>query len=190
MATAKQKTAIKIVVALVVLAVIIYIIWWALQPKTTTSSETSESAVVTSMTCTAGNIENPVFAAADTQNASYTINLLFRDDELSQLTYQYTATYDSEEAAEAQLPALLADYNLDLQDRGLSATYFAGTNIARVGNDLQVNFTADEDTLTPQVADYLLMDVDENGELPLTSAEVRANYVGKSFVCDDVVEAE
>ena len=190
MATAKQKTVIKIVVALVVLVAIIYIIWWALQPKTTTSSETNESAVVTSMTCTASNIENPVFAAADARNASYTINLLFRDDELSQLTYQYAASYDSEEAAEAQLPALLADYNLDLQDRGLSATYFAGTNSARVGNDLQVNFTADEDTLTPPVADYLLMDVDENGELPSTSAEVRANYVGKSFVCNDIVEAE
>ena len=190
MATAKQKTAIKIVVALVVLAAIIYIIWWAMQPKTTTSSETSESAVVTSMTCTAGDVTNTVFDKHDANNVRYTINLLFRDDKLSQLTYQYVGEYDSAETAEAQRPYLTADFDLDLQDRGLSSDYFDGTNVALVDNTLQVNFTADEDTLTPQVADYLLMDVDENGELPSTSAEVRANYVGKSFVCNDVVEAE
>lgn len=190
MATAKQKTAIKIVVALVVLAAIIYIIWWALQPKTTTSSETNESAVVTSMTCTAGDIENPVFGTYDAKNVQYNINLLFNDDELTQLSYQYIGTYDSQEAAESQLLNLTNDFNLGLQNRGLDARYFSGTNIARVGGTLQVNFYADQDTMTPQVADYLLMDADENGELPSTSAEVRANYVGRSFVCQDVVEAE
>ena len=188
MTNIKLKTASKIILFLVILGIVIGLLWWLLRPHTTTESDVTESAKITSMTCTGGNVVNEVFDTSSATAVSYTLNLLFSDGILTQLTYQYEGTYESEEAAAAQLPYLHADYNLDLQDRGLTSTYFDGTTVGQVDNVLQVNFTADSETLTADVADYLLMDLDENGELPSTYDAVKANYVNRSFVCVDVVE--
>ena len=173
MANAQSKTWLKALIAILIIGALAFVIWQLTQPKTTTTSETSENAMITSMTCTAGDVENSVFDTYGAHNIKYTINLLFKDGQLDQLSYQYSGEYDSETAAEAQLPALWADYNLDLQDRGLTSTYFSGTNVGRVGNTLQISFLADETTLTPQVADYLMMDTDENGELPSSIIIIR-----------------
>lgn len=188
MANAKLKTAGKIIIPLAVLVLIVCLIYWLMQPRVSVESDTTESAKITSMTCTGGDVVNEVFDTSTATTVTYTINLLFSDGILTNLTYQYEGTYESAEAAEAQLPYLHADYNLDLQDRGLTSTYFSSTTVGRVDNVLQISFTADSETLNPEVADYLMMDLDENGELPSTYAEVKANYVGRSFVCQDVVE--
>ena len=190
MANTQSKTWLKILIAVLVVCALAFVIWRLAQPKTTVTSDIEDSTIVTSMTCTAGDVENPVYRAQDAQNINYSINLLFKDGVLSQLSLQYTAQYDSEAAAETQLPYLLADYNLELQDRNLSSEYFDGKSVGRIGDKLQISFTADEETINTQVADYLMMDADANGELPQTEDEVRANYVNRSFVCSDVVMAE
>lgn len=190
MTEAKSNGWIKVLVFLLILGIAIFIIWRVLQPKNTTETASSSDGAITSMTCTAGDIDNGVFETYDAATVTYTINLLFEDDSLSSLTYNYDGTYASSDAAKTAGLAINADFDQALQDLGYTATYFSGTNHSVVDNQAILTFSADVEDLNMNLTKFVMLDTDESGDFPTEHADVRQNYVSHSFVCSDVVTSE
>lgn len=185
--TKKSKIGSRAVIVAAIIIILCFGLWWLMRPQTTNTSKANDNAVVTSMTCTAGDVENTVFATSGASDITYTVNALFRDDELSNLTFSYLGTYTDHDAAVAAETRAHADYNIKLQNMGYTEGYFSGTNWSVLDNKLQLTFTADADILIPAVAEFVMMDGE--GEIALDYDSVRANYVAHSFVCEDVVTA-
>ena len=178
----KEKLA---VLAGVIIAIII-VLAFLFNGKTTSKNEAKKPAEETSLICSASGINNGIFSTDNAISAEYEINLVFADDELKNLTYTFTGTYDNHATAEAAELRAHADFNIRLGELGLREDEFSSTTFSVIDNQLILTNFATKNEISVESASMLLIDIDKDSAdpaIPSTLSELKENYTSRGFIC-------
>ena len=112
-----KKFLSKFLIVFIMVVALIVIVWFFLNNGTETKTSSSiTNSEVSLLRCTFGDTENAFFTSRTSLNHEHEIKVMARDNVMSEMTYNYNATYNSERAAEDDDARMHADYNFYMGD--------------------------------------------------------------------------
>lgn len=117
-----KRFLMKYVLFFVVIAIAALIIWLILNNGKEVKTSTSVSNIDTSLlNCTYTQEENAFFVSRTSIRHEHLIKAMAKGDTISEMVYNYDATYNSEKVAEDEDAKMHADYNFYMRDNNIDA---------------------------------------------------------------------
>ena len=179
-----------VVIAVIVMLVIVIALFLVFRGQTTTTKGPgTDYANSSSLSCTANRVNNGIFATSNAGDTSYDISIIFHDDALHKLTYNFSGVYADHATAVRAEATLHADIGKYLQDHGSSLEATASNNFSVNGSEVRFSITANSDDLTTQTAPVFMLNTTnidtDNPRVPHTLKEVKDNYTQHGFICEE-----
>ena len=174
----KKNTGI-LIIGTVFVAIIIILLIFLMQGKTTTSGNYPENVSSHSMTCVVNNVEYPFFTYDKSDSQSTTINMIFSNNKIKNISLIHVMNYSSEEmitGSEAfNHAAMNKSFGSALGPDALGARY------SKLDNAMKMSLFADNSEITDISAKYFLIDLDNANSRGMD--DYKKNYESKKFDC-------
>ena len=161
------------------MAIIILLLVFSLQGKTTTTGNYPDNISDHSMTCVVNNRKYPFFTYDKSDSQSTTINMIFNNDEIKNISLIHVMNYSSEEmitGSEAfNHAAMNKSFGSALGPDALGARY------SKLDNAMKMSLFANNSDITDISAKYFLMDLDNANSRGIN--DYKKNYESKGFDC-------
>lgn len=171
-------------ICLGVVIVVVGVLIWLLTHKneahyTVSKNETETSA----LKCISTNGEDALLFYKSSQRNEYVLRFSFRDDRLSQLSYEYNSVYNSNEAASSASADLFQEYVVFMKEHGVERDSL-NPNFAPVKSKLKISLYWDLTKGLKPVSPIFFMTEEEYDKLDKTGlSDVKKMYEAKGFSC-------
>lgn len=183
-----KRIIVKTLVFAILVAIIAGIIWLLTNQReeyTSTNIKKEESSFLNCKASYLPEGEGLVLKPKEAESSNYMIKMLFEEEKLNSIAYNFDGSYETKEKAENVMAILHADYNKYMGSNGLS-TETLNPIFTHNENRVKVSFYAERKNLNLIVAPIFLIDKDEYGGMTEFSLEnLKALYEGKGFSCVD-----
>ncbi len=179
-----NKSLIIKAICLGVLIIIICVVVWFLTHKNETHYTVSRDEVDTSaLKCTSTNGEDALLFYKTSQRNEYVLRFSFRDDKLSQLSYEYNSVYNSDEAASSASADLFQEYVVFMKEHGVERDSL-NPNFAPVKSKLKITLYWDLTKGLKPVSPIFFMTEEEYDKLDKSgNSDIKKMYEAKGFSC-------
>lgn len=179
-----KKKDIGLIVFAIVGAVVVFLVVWLvynmLTPKVTNTSTEQRQTEYAAVKCTAAVPENAFFRAQGVGAQTHTIKLIFQDNKVDKISYEYEGDYGNEQAADKATTNMHIDYNefMGPDAESLSPAF------AAVGTKAKINLLAKREKLNGKNAKIFYLNTDEVADIANYEPEkVEKIYEARGFSC-------
>ena len=181
----KEKKALIGAILFAIIAATIGIAVWLLTNKTETYiSGGNQGFNVSSLTCMASHPTNPFFISSAAQNYEHKLKLIFNNDVISGISYNFEGTYNMVAIAETAAAEMHAQYNKYMGKYGVSAEKYNPV-FSSTKTKANVSIYAESAKLNRAVAVIFFITDEEFAKINDYKAEdFKKNYESKGFHCN------
>jgi len=177
---------IKILIFALVLVVVAGMVWLLTNKKETVVNSDYKGHNFDSLECRSETLADdfePVISPGEAERSEYALKLLFDDDELSNISYEFSGIYASDKAAEGAEAWFRTDYNKYMGENGINAESLNPV-FMNTDNNLKISLYAERKNFTSSVVPIFLIDREEYGMLSdLSLNNLKKLYENKGFSC-------
>lgn len=179
----KKKALIRAVAFALIIAFVAILILLLTNKKETLITQGTQDSNATLLKCEITHFEDAFFKHSTVQNTKHEIDISLLDDRISKMTYDYTGTYNSMEAAVSAEARLHADYNKYMSQAGLSPESYNPVFNA-VKTKVRISLYAELKKMNSVIGKIFSLDEDEVKHLgDYGASEMKKIYEKKSFAC-------
>lgn len=185
----KERSSLSIIILFfVILLILVLVVIWFLsngeETKTTTDFKESDSSSLECRSEKLANGLNLVISPDETEKSEFVIKALFENKELSNISYEFSGIYSSDEEAEGAEAWFRTDYYKYMDKNGINAESLNPVFVNTEKN-LKVSLYAKRKNFTSEVAPIFLIDRDEYGSMTGFNPDaLKKIYEEKGFVCN------
>ena len=116
----KTNNAILWIVIILGLIIFAFLIWvFANKNETYTSRDNNSNTHLSFIQCSAKVKTDHLFSSYASSNSNYRLKMIFKNNKIDDISFEYTDTYNSEKEAENALAAMHGSYNIYMRNQSL-----------------------------------------------------------------------
>lgn len=159
------------------------VIWLLTYSRETTTITNHDNSVSSSLECNSSHPVEPFFHSSNSTKAKHVIRLLFKNDVLNEMSYDYDASFETEDDATYAEAVLHAKYNQYMGEHRLyKDDYSPSFNV--IENKVRMSIYADGKKITKSVLPLFYIPDENFEELnDLKPKDLKNIYAKQGFTC-------
>lgn len=175
---------VKIITFISILVVISVILTLIFRSHTTTTTVNKQGSDTSYIDCLASNPNEPFFVSTTAESVSHEVKIIFLDNQVNKLSYNFRGTYSSNATASKDIDNFNAKYGLYMSDHGLDPQILS-PNLAAIDTTSEVSLFAPVSKLSTTTSPLFFLSSEQTQNLANYSPDdLKDLYKKKGFLCE------
>lgn len=178
-----KSNILKAICLALILGAIPILVWFLTNRSETIITEDTVQASVSALQCSSNKSEDAFFLPEKVQRYEHKIKVLFKNDAIDAISYNYEGTYSSNNEAEDEMSKFYADYNIYMVSQNLDAQSLS-PNLSAVKTKVTISLYADRKKMNSGTLPIFFLDGEDLEKIEkFGEEEFEEYYKNKGFSC-------